>query len=103
MDALPSIIPKSIVEALYRLKAMWTMRRCAESGFSCKLRAKTPNNHKDSDCKTSSDEEEISALARSRQLAVSFYTRALIASVPGFSDSANTLCVLKVTGCTYST
>ena len=63
---------------------MWATRR---------LRAKTPNNPKDSDCETSSEgeEEEISARVRSRKLAGSFYTRALIAAVPGFSDSANSL------------
>ena len=56
MDALPSIIPKSIVEVLNRLENdednlfSWKLTRSQDS-FSltvrCKLRAKTPNKAKD--------------------------------------------------------
>ena len=56
MDALPSIIPKSIVEVLNRLENdednlfSWKLTRSQDSfslTVSCKLRAKTPNKAKD--------------------------------------------------------
>ena len=56
MEGLPSLVPKSIVEVLYRLEndennlLSWKLTRSQDSfslTVSCKLRAKTPNKAKD--------------------------------------------------------
>ena len=79
MDALPNIIPKSIIEVLNRLendednRYSWKLTRNQDSlslTVSCKLPAKTPNKAKDDSevaeranvktSETSSEEEKLS-------------------------------------------
>ena len=96
MDALPSIIPKSIVKALDRLENDVGQRGVVQSQDSvANFAPKLPTIPRKVTVRRR--RKKKSALACSRKMTGSFYTRTLIAAVPGFSDTANSLCVLKVT------
>ena len=98
MDALPSIIPKSIVEELNRLENdednlfSWKLTRSQDSlllTVSCKLCAKTPNKAKDNNSEVTGrtttaklvrrrrwkTNQYPSALARSRKRHASFHKK----------------------------
>ena len=99
MDALPSIIPKSIVEVLNRLENdednlfSWKLTRSQDSfslTVSCKLRAKTPNKAKDNNSEVTGrtsakpvrrrrrkKNQSPSALARSRKRHARFLEKKL--------------------------
>ena len=108
MDALPSIIPKSIVEVLNRLENdednlfLWKLTRSQDSlslTVSCKLCAKTPNKAKDNNSEVTGrttsakpvrrrrrkKNQSPSALARSRKR----HARFLEKKLPGKPDLAS--------------
>ena len=118
MDALPNIIPKSIIEVLNRLendednRYSWKLRRNQDSlslTVSCKLPAKTPNKAKDDrevagrttvkpvrHCRKKRNSP--SALARSRRRRARFLEKKLAGKPdsPSPEDQHDSVCVKEL-------
>ena len=118
MDALPNIIPKSIIEVLNRLendednRYSWKLTRNQDSlslTVSCKLPAKTPNKAKDDSevaervtvkpvRRRRKKRNSPSALARSRRRHARFLEKKLAGKPdsPSPEDQQNSVCVKEL-------